>query len=518
MGFSASLAAEPWLSNRYAQNCAGCHAPGRKNLRAQDRRCTLACQGCHVSPNGGGMRNHYGKWNENRWLKSFDVKELKHKKIPAPYPKQGYARLEKKISKNPTRKDAGKNIPAHKKKIIRSKGLKLSPALRRKILSEGLAMSSRNGLDYNEWIYDRRDGQELVQSSSRTEWLMQIPRDDPYRYMGLNKLDGGADIRYQLGKIDIDMDIEGNKTTAQKDLNFLMSTDLYGRWRPINRKLHLVYEGRYLGNPAGESKIYEPMSTIGRRSLYVLVEDLPYATYVQAGYYRPLFGNYVPDHEYLPQRMISRILQGNETSYNLQYEALSFGGSPNVPYANVHLLMRQMPSSVAIGSDLPEAYESHKGFAVNLGGRFVTMGLSPSYSYWRSSWDSDGSTTKVEMHSFGVGGRFGLVTATLDAVSLAKDISGEKFVQGGVFSFDSYIQVWRQMYANLAYSLSNTAADLSPGSATQLRVGTRAFIISGVDVNLLYMRDVNETTAIDSTTFNTATVVTSMLGQLHLFL
>ena len=101
---------------------------------------------------------------------------------------------------------------------------------------------------------------------------------------------------------------------------------------------------------------------------------------------------------------------------------------------------------------------------------------------------------------------------------MAKDISGEKFVQGGVFSFDSYIQVWRQMYANLAYSLSNTAADLSPGSATQLRVGTRAFIISGVDVNLLYMRDVNETTAIDSTTFNTATVVTSMLGQLHLFL
>ena len=59
---------EPWLSNRFAQNCIGCHDTGRPNRPFLDRRCTLSCQGCHVSPQGGGMRSLYGKWNEDKWL------------------------------------------------------------------------------------------------------------------------------------------------------------------------------------------------------------------------------------------------------------------------------------------------------------------------------------------------------------------------------------------------------------------------------------------------------------------
>ena len=58
---------EPWLSNRFAQNCAGCHDTGRPNRPVLDRRCTLSCQGCHVNPNGGGLRSTYGKWSE-KWL------------------------------------------------------------------------------------------------------------------------------------------------------------------------------------------------------------------------------------------------------------------------------------------------------------------------------------------------------------------------------------------------------------------------------------------------------------------
>src|SRR4051812_42295725 len=71
MGSSENAKAEPWLSTRYAQNCAGCHAPGRKNVPVTYRRCSLNCQGCHVNPSGGGLRSQYGKWNEERWLKSF---------------------------------------------------------------------------------------------------------------------------------------------------------------------------------------------------------------------------------------------------------------------------------------------------------------------------------------------------------------------------------------------------------------------------------------------------------------
>src|SRR5690606_16152465 len=72
-------------------NCSGCHAPGRKNLPPAKRRCTLACQGCHVSPQGSGLRSQYGKWTEDRWLRSFRTDLLAHKKTYAPYPKQPYA-------------------------------------------------------------------------------------------------------------------------------------------------------------------------------------------------------------------------------------------------------------------------------------------------------------------------------------------------------------------------------------------------------------------------------------------
>ena len=90
---NTQLSAEPWLSTRYAQNCAGCHSPGRKNLPPPDRRCSLSCQGCHVNPNGGGMRSFYGKWNSQYWLRSARIKKNNYnKKIFADFSKQIYGK------------------------------------------------------------------------------------------------------------------------------------------------------------------------------------------------------------------------------------------------------------------------------------------------------------------------------------------------------------------------------------------------------------------------------------------
>lgn len=72
--FPQQTLSQPWLSNRFAQNCASCHSPGRFNKPLAERRCTLSCQGCHVSPSGGGMRSSYGKWTQSDGFVHFSLK------------------------------------------------------------------------------------------------------------------------------------------------------------------------------------------------------------------------------------------------------------------------------------------------------------------------------------------------------------------------------------------------------------------------------------------------------------
>jgi hypothetical protein len=54
------LRAAPLYALKEAQNCQGCHKPGRAQRPVLWRRCTLDCQGCHIDPSGGGPRNQWG--------------------------------------------------------------------------------------------------------------------------------------------------------------------------------------------------------------------------------------------------------------------------------------------------------------------------------------------------------------------------------------------------------------------------------------------------------------------------
>ena len=127
------------------------------------------------------------------------------------------------------------------------------------------------------------------------------------------------------------------------------------RYRPI-RHTHIVYESRFFGSPNGYG-INEIPDSLRLRSLYVMVDDLPYNVFVMGGYYRPLFGRYTPDHTAL-QIMMASATTGAPTNTSRElWEAFSAGTAPNVPYLNVHYIAR------GFVPDEPD----HKGFIINAG-------------------------------------------------------------------------------------------------------------------------------------------------------
>ena len=63
------------IALREADNCAGCHKPGRSQRPFLERRCTLDCQGCHVDPTGAGPRNQWGYYYSQDQSSLFHYQE-----------------------------------------------------------------------------------------------------------------------------------------------------------------------------------------------------------------------------------------------------------------------------------------------------------------------------------------------------------------------------------------------------------------------------------------------------------
>ncbi|SMF07088.1 hypothetical protein [Pseudobacteriovorax antillogorgiicola] len=375
------------------------------------------------------MRNQYGRWNGNRWLTMFRSKSLRSKPLPKSFPEQTY------------------NLD--------------TDVLQELITTDDL---------HPEQIYDRRDRREHVTAAHRRQFEMNIPKDDPYYYLGNSVIDGGIDLRYLSLK----------RERAQK--SFLMNMDFGVRYRPYHRHLNLVYESRFLGSPDDQS----PEESLNRqtlRSLYILFDDLPYNTFLQYGYFLPLFGNYTSDHTSLPQQMFSSAITGSpQGAYGISFKALSLGTAPNVPFANVHGF-----SQVKDGDQIYR----HKGYALNIGLRFVTLGGTVNYSFWRSDLEhANGDESDLAMHSLNLAMQLGFnrVYLSFEGLVIEKDSSFE-FIRISLQNYQARVRLWRESYLELDYSQANGGADLQPGKTTQVSHGLRAFLLPGVDWSLKVVHD-----------------------------
>lgn len=441
--------AQPWMSNRFAQNCSACHSPGRINLPTKERRCTLACQGCHVNPNGGGMRSSYGVWTGQRWLRSFKSEMLESKNTPAPYSTQVWS------SKN--------------------KGKKAGPP----------PLYVVKEIEVKEKNYDRDDHQELIIAKNKEEFLARIPEEDPYMLERKNWIFAGGNFRL----INFDQKLTNpTPTTTQANYILPMSFNFGVRLKPINKKnVNLVFEHQYYNYPGQNGNVRTDPSWISAadgsrvKSAYLLVDDLPYGAFVQYGLYKPLVGMNTPDHTSLAQSMMyaARTDEGvqdiaaDSSLYVVQ--AFTLGASPNVPFVNLHVI-----KPVA-----NPAFPQDDGFALNLGGRFVRYGFSTMLSYWKTKGVAGAQQVNKGIVGLNVGATYKNLVAIADITQIEKEYSSGTLDKGHVQTLEVKYRFWREVYAELSYARANTTRTLKEGSALEFMFGIKSFLTPGAEFEIL---------------------------------
>lgn len=487
------------MATRFAQNCAGCHAPSRYNLPPKDRRCTLSCQGCHVSPNGGGVRSFYGKWNSDRWLRSFNWKvHDKEKEKPLPWFAQGYIKNNEaeavvaalmQVDGESLKNGKSTVTPANlNKKVIPNskrervaliKAIKATSKYRGK---KGRLVNTESdfpGSNFNEFYYERAnaDNNWEINADSWKMFESTTPYNDPYKMKKRMSVLTGLDFRF-MGRQPID--------SKNKSSFWPMNLDLGMQLKPFVKKVDnfsLVVETRYTNSPKYQDLDYVTTGNVFNRSTYLLIDDMFYNSFIMYGLYKPMFEHYTPDHTTLAQS----ILYDNK-SYSQVNKALSIGLAPNVPFANIHFIQPMANTN----------FSQEEGFIANVGARWVTLGASLIYSYRKVKdgkiKDSNQNALERTAHSLSGGIMYKDFIFNIEALNIAKEYSKGLVNSGTISTLEARYKIWKEFYLESIFELSNIAAgfggaqQMNPGSATQTTVGFRFFPVAGVDLAVHYKK------------------------------
>lgn len=502
------LQAEPWLANRFVQNCASCHSPGRYNRPFKERGCTVSCQGCHVNPNGGGLRSFYGKWNSQKWLRSHSNPLIKDKGAPLPWFAQNYVKKEQqelvvaKLTGQDLKKDHQKISDFLMPKDPKQRKITAVAIEKFKNLKESLPhrevafQDQRPKLIFPEVYYGRNSG-DISESIElrKTDYENQIPYDDPYFQSRKNPVLVGADFRYQL-QSPMERKPSGSLATHV----WPMALDVGLQYRPLPGdekwgRVSLVSETRHFNGPQNQDIEALFTSSSRVRSAYIMVDRLPYNGYVMHGIYKPYFEHYTPDHTSLNQRLLYSDLGGGETA---TFRSTSVGFAPNVQFINLHYVQPMLNSS----------YSQENGIILNTGLRFVRYGASLVYS--AMSTTNKVTQRKTLGHSLQGGLNFKNWTGNAEVLALERKEVFQKN-RGTIITLENRFQLFKQNYLEAIYESANTTTDLQAGSSNRYYLGAQFFVVAGVQVSLGIARFEEKPSGATQFQYD------DLLSQIHLF-
>lgn len=462
--FSVTSFAEPWMASRFSQNCASCHAPGRvSELKTSTKRCSFSCKSCHTNPNGGGLRNAHGKWLEERWLRSSYIEDYKlNKPRPAPYAQQNY---QEQVLKNFL---SGTKDPKEITRVERE-GFKLI----------------ETGDKVSELEYTRHRTPSLAVDDAG-EAKLRIPKDDPYRVTQSSYFNGGVDFRWFY--------LDSKADTVEKQGLVPMGTDVAASVTPFHH-LTAVWESRFGADPRTASvwdNAYTTSNTV--RSAYVLVDDLPYNSYAQYGIYMPMFGEQTADHTTLTAR-------ASGLSNTATFKTASIGTAGNFPFFNVNMVQPFENRDM----------RQDRGLVFNVGARFQNS-LYIMLSWWDTKAKDYHTNviTSRRMQALSGGFTIGRLTLVLQVDDMLLDVPDVRRDSGTVISVEPRVRVWRETYLKGSWEYLNTAPTFRQGHAQQYGGGLSSFLVSGVEMELMYKDMQASELGVD-------TRETNIWAQAHLF-
>lgn len=351
-------AALPMYGARAGRTCDNCHSLPNTWYDPPEvtrRKCTLSCAGCHVDPNGGGLRTVSGRYFGQATLPVFGSMAR---------PLDDHARDVWDLF---TGDPADREVPSSQPVEFPASG-PVAPLTDRPVDPRGPGAPPA---DAGPFAF----GRPLLHGASEMAWL-------DGRYGDLNAdplLLLGADLRFGYW--------------SAGPLFFPMQLDLHAALHPVE---HLTVAGTFGARGRKTSLTFDPgdapdgdQPLFGVRDLYVMTHEWRALAHLRAGRFMPAFGTRVADHTAFTRRPFGLSMEDPAN----RVVGVEAGFAANYPHATASVF------APASGDD-PNPFAMDDGWGAALDGGWRDLGwqLGGSAMIRRRPLAAGGDTTDFALH------------------------------------------------------------------------------------------------------------------------